>query len=43
MRMALIILSGYVSKQGLMNTFQQHQKINADEYANEPALVGALA
>jgi len=24
--MALIILSGYVSKQGLMNTFQQHQK-----------------
>lgn len=41
--MALIALSGYVSKQGLMSTFKKHQKINAEEYANEPALVGALA
>lgn len=42
MYLALIIYQGRLaSKVG--ETFQKHQKLIADEYAYEPALVGALA
>ena len=40
--MALIIYQGiWASK--IDEFFKNHQNINADEYAYEPALVGALA